>query len=102
MTRPGWRFAGGVELAVDANVIRLIVREVDQNTFNWLADLRIRTPGTPLSDALGAQNEERSADSAHKAMSAAVSFIASCGVRLNAEQQAELEKAIVLKSANKP
>lgn len=53
MSRPGGRFAGGVELAVCANVIRLIVREIDPNTFIWLADVRIRTPFVSLTDALG-------------------------------------------------
>jgi len=34
MKKPGWCLEGGVELAGDANVIRLIVRELDLNAFN--------------------------------------------------------------------
>jgi hypothetical protein len=95
MTRPGGRFAGGVELAVGANVIRLIVREHDPSTFNWLADVRVRTPFVPLTDALGEPNTESSAESAQKAVRAAVSFFTSCGIHLTAEQQVKLESALV-------
>jgi len=103
MNRPGGRFISGIELPVGATkVIRFFVRQIAPHEFNWKADVRTRMPGEAFSDAMGNQNIESSEDSAHKAVSAAVSFFASCDVHLNAEQQAELEKAVVLKSVNNP
>jgi len=95
LQKVGGRFAGGVELVVDTYVLRLVVKRIGLHEFGWMADVRIRTPGVPLTDVLSEPNAESSADSAQKAVRAAVSFFASCGIHLTAEQQVELESALV-------
>ena len=95
MIKPGNRFAGGVELTVDTYVLRLVVKQFGPHEFGWMADVRIRTPGVPLSDVLSEPNTESSAEAAQKAVRAAVSFFASCGVHLNSEQLLTLDRAVV-------